>query len=90
MKRELIMSDIKVGHTERGFAIGNFKDSYDAECSIQKSSLATEDAIWLGRNDASPAIMASQAKKLGVKTDETAGWVAYPIPEEVSGQEEKP
>ena len=34
--------------TDRGFAIGSFVDRYDAVCSIQKSSLATEDAIWLG------------------------------------------
>lgn len=34
--------------TERRFDIIKFKDRYDVECSIQKSSLATEDAIWLG------------------------------------------
>jgi hypothetical protein len=34
--------------TERGFALGTFQDRYGAACSIQKSSLATEDAIWLG------------------------------------------
>lgn len=33
---------------QRGFENGKFKDSYDNECSIQKSSLATEDCIWLG------------------------------------------
>uniref|UniRef100_A0A6M3KZV8 Uncharacterized protein n=1 Tax=viral metagenome TaxID=1070528 RepID=A0A6M3KZV8_9ZZZZ len=39
---------IKLERTERGFKIGNFKDIYGKECSIQKSSLATDDAIWLG------------------------------------------
>jgi len=34
--------------TQRGFSIENFKDLYGEECSIQKSSLATEDAIWFG------------------------------------------
>jgi len=34
--------------TQRGFSIDNFKDLYGEECSIQKSSLATDDAIWLG------------------------------------------
>lgn len=34
--------------TERGFDITNFKDRYDFECSLQKSSLAFEDCIWLG------------------------------------------
>lgn len=33
---------------DRGFLKGKFKDRYGVECSIQKSSLATEDCIWLG------------------------------------------
>ena len=70
--------------TERGFAYNEFTDRYGAKCSIQKSSLATEDAIWFGINDPDPQIMASQAKQFGVKTNETTGWVPYPIPEEVS------
>jgi hypothetical protein len=46
--------------------------------------LATDDAIWLGVNDANPQIMASQASAYGVVTNETCGWVPYPIPEPVS------
>lgn len=34
--------------TERGFIVRRFKDIYNKECSIQESSLATEDAIWMG------------------------------------------
>lgn len=34
--------------TERGFAISEFTDRYGEKCSLQKSSLATEDAIWFG------------------------------------------
>ena len=34
--------------TQRGFTVFSFKDRYDEPCSIQKSSLATEDAIWFG------------------------------------------
>jgi hypothetical protein len=34
--------------TERGFLRADFADRYGAKCSIQQSSLATEDAIWLG------------------------------------------
>lgn len=34
--------------TERGFARYDFKDLYGAACSLQQSSLATDDAIWLG------------------------------------------
>jgi len=34
--------------TNRGFEKGKFTDVYGEQCSIQKSSLATQDAIWLG------------------------------------------
>ncbi len=34
--------------TARGFAYYEFKDFYGETCSLQKSSLATEDCIWLG------------------------------------------
>jgi len=59
--------------TERGFAFYEFQDRYDCQCSIQKSSLATEDAIWFGINDPDPKIMASMVMDNGV------GWVKYPI-----------
>jgi hypothetical protein len=39
---------LKVKRTERGFAIAEFTDLYGSVCSIQESSLATDDAIWLG------------------------------------------
>lgn len=39
-----------VEKTERGFSVVSFKDLYGATCSLQKSSLATDDAIWLGMN----------------------------------------
>lgn len=64
--------------TVRGFALYEFEDFYDAKCSIQKSSLAGHDAIWLGVDDADPKIMASKVMEGGT------GWVKYPIPEEVS------
>ena len=64
---------MKLSKTERGFAFGEFKDKYGKKCSIQKSSLATHDAIWLGVNDDAidPQIMTS------------TGWAKYEIPEEV-------
>lgn len=37
--------------TRRGFRLFEFKDNYGANCSLQKSSLATEDCIWLGIDD---------------------------------------
>lgn len=39
---------IKLELTSRGFTRGEFIDSFGEKCSIQKSSLATEDCIWLG------------------------------------------
>lgn len=70
--------------TGRGFAINLFTDRYDKECSIQKSSLATEDAIWFGILDPSPSIMAVHAPKYGIDPGDGTGWVPYHIPEEVS------
>lgn len=69
--------------TGRGFALLEFTDRYGAKCNIQKSSLATEDAIWLGVENAEPRILASLAKAHGVETTETTGWVPYPVPREV-------
>lgn len=62
--------------TNRGFKLIKFEDLYGSRCNIQKSSLATEDAIWFGIEDAEPKIMASKTKEGGV------GWVDYPIPED--------
>lgn len=69
--------------TNRGFDTVTFFDKYGKECSIQKSSLATEDAIWFGIDDAEPKVMAKNAKSFGIETTETTGWVPYPIPDEV-------
>ena len=74
---------IKESTTGRGFHLVEFIDKYGSECSLQKSSLATEDAIWFGINDANPQLMAYDAKKLGIKTEQNSGWVKYPIPDEV-------
>ena len=37
--------------TDRGFIYYDFKDRNGIECSIQKSSIVTEDCIWLGADD---------------------------------------
>lgn len=76
-------NNMKLEKTNRGFALLNFNDRNGEKCSIQKSSLATEDAIWFGVDDASPQIMASKARAYGVSTSDTTGWVPYPIPDEV-------
>jgi len=75
--------DLTSNTTSRGFGIIKFLDKYGSKCSLQKSSLATEDAIWLGVDDVEPKILASQAKTFGIKTDQTTGWIEYPVPEGV-------
>ena len=39
---------MKIKKTQRGFGIVNSKDQHGTECSIQKSSSAMDDFIWLG------------------------------------------
>jgi hypothetical protein len=34
--------------TQRGLLRGEFEDRYGKQCNIQESSLATDEAIWLG------------------------------------------
>lgn len=71
--------------TQRGFIKLRFKDSYGKLCSLQESSNAEDDYIWLGIEDAEPLIMEQDAVKLGLisRDKPTAGWVDYPIPQEV-------
>ena len=64
--------EITKGKTKRNFDIIEFKDRYDSQCSIQKSSLATEDAIWLGIDDVDPKIM-----------DKVKGWIKCQLPDGV-------
>lgn len=55
---------MKTEKTQRGFSIVNFTDLYGAECSLQKSSLATEDAIWLGVDTARMHLTQEQVSEL--------------------------
>lgn len=89
----LMMQCLRKGATDmkktyRGFNVCSFQDLYGATCSLQKSSLATEDAIWLGVDDADPKIMSSVAIRMGIKertfTESDNGWTPFFIPQEVS------
>lgn len=73
---------MKESKTNRGFKIIEFVDQKGLTCSIQESSLHYP-CVWIGVNDTPPLIMASQAHKHGINTNQTTGWVEYPIPEEV-------
>lgn len=46
---------MKLTKTERGFTYGEFIDRYGHKCSVQKSSLAFEDCIWLGLDEGTHA-----------------------------------
>lgn len=74
---------MKRAETPRGFALIEFSDDYGVQCSLQKSSAATEPKVWFGVNDTAPKILASQAAAHGVQTSETCGWVDFPIPDVV-------
>lgn len=65
--------------TERGFALGEFQDSYGQICSIQKSSSAMEPKIWLGINEPQPKIM---VKDMDPEYD-GVGWISYLLPKQV-------
>lgn len=76
--------ELEASKTGRGFAIVKFKDRYSTNCSLQKSSLASDDAVWLGVHLPEPQIMARDAVLLGLPTHgQTAGWVPYEIPPQV-------
>lgn len=62
---------MRIKKTIRGFALVTFKDHNGIKCSLQKSSLATEDAVWLGCNDANPQQLISGK-----------GWQPVPMPAE--------
>lgn len=68
---------MKIRKTSRGFSISEFFDRYKHKCSIQKSSLASEDAIWIGVDYADPQIMAKDTPGGGT------GWVKFDIPSNV-------
>lgn len=48
---------LKFKNTPRGFLRAEFLDLYGMKSSIQKSSLATDDAIWLGSEEATHSVM---------------------------------
>lgn len=62
---------MKRNKTNRGFGKYKFLDRYNIECSLQKSSIATEDCIWLGCEDADPKVCVPGK-----------GWVNIYLPED--------
>jgi len=69
----MVKNNMERKKTALGFAYYEFTDRYGKECSIQKSSMTVEDAIWFGVNKVDPQILASKVMENGT------GWVKYPI-----------
>lgn len=42
---------LQAGWTGRGFGIAEFNDRYGHKCSLQLSSLASEEAVWFGLSE---------------------------------------
>jgi len=82
-KKKAIKPIGKYSTTNRGFGLVEFRDLYGDACSIQESSLATQDALWIGIDDPKPQIMARDAAAHGITTLETSGFIPYPLPREV-------
>lgn len=55
--------------TARGFALLKFEDDNGVACSLQKSSAASEDKIWLGCDEANPKVLVHGK-----------GWQPIPMP----------
>lgn len=84
--------------TPRGFKYLDFEDHYGNLCSLQESSACLSEsslwlsenlepgrsAIWLGVDKPTVKVMAKNAAKAGIKTNETTGWIDVPLPKEVS------
>lgn len=75
--------------TSRGFALIEFSDSYEQDCSLQKSSSAEEDCIWFGVTNPYVRVMARFHPELATKRTDVPpserhnGWVDLPLPEDV-------
>lgn len=61
---------LELTRTGRGFARAAFVDQNGVKCSLQESSAATEDCIWLGADD------------IGLKHFKAGeGWEDVPLPQ---------
>lgn len=57
------LKNMEKNKTNRGFDIASFTDSYGEKCSLQKSSSAMEDKIWLGIDK--PKLTIFENEKMG-------------------------
>lgn len=84
---------MRLNKTARGFDIIEFTDRYNNSCSLQKSSIATEDCIWLGVTDPTPQVMATARERVVREQKEALdkidrspqyGWQDFPLHADVN------
>ncbi len=66
---------MNIKENQRGFLNGQFKDNYNNECSIQKSSSAMEDCIWLGINKPKLVVFADDSMGKYIETTVPKNWM---------------
>lgn len=65
---------MKIDKNERGFAFSKFKDRSGYNCLIEKSSLATEECIWLGVDDSKLTIFDDEKMIKCINTKLPENW----------------
>lgn len=71
----------------KGRELVRFKDALNVPCVVQSVTLAYSEnglGIAIGAEKAKPKLQARDAKALGIKTVQKTGFVAFPVPDEVS------
>jgi hypothetical protein len=58
------MTRYTFGKTLRGFSLIEFEDHNAQACTIQKSSIATKDLVWMGIGENRMHISQSDARKI--------------------------
>ena len=66
---------MEIERNQRGFENGRFKDSYNNECSIQKSSAAMDDYIWLGIDKPKLTVFESESRGKYINTELPKTWM---------------
>jgi hypothetical protein len=77
----------KVAKSSRGLELVRFKDALGVPCVVQSVTLAYSEnglGIAIGAEKAKPKLQARDARALGIKTVQKTGFVAFPVPDEVS------
>jgi hypothetical protein len=70
----------KIKLNQRGFAFLSFMDRYKQVCSLQKSSIATEDCIWLGVDIGIPKELGGDGEKVNARMHLTRKQVKELLP----------